>query len=298
MQIEPGDPTVGTRMKISLPRPKDFINFNRRLQRAVKGREMRERKEKEMSKLWENRGVAAALEVIEAFARFSCEIRRKWIWNLNAICEFFHCWILGRFKIRRKWKTMQTCRRCQLESQCEGELGWSIAMITRRKCCDKQRNTKNRHVFLGWCSYTTSIPFENMQQFFSATKSQSSWLNNFINGEWKSPAAIEVNFEVEKVCGRKISLLLKPTKCENEVAIEWTHKSSRSRFSRRLLELRRVTATKEKWTSTKSLLNLIYRSYFENDWIAADERTEEEKRNCCRCRCWHTRHIKLLRVRC
>jgi hypothetical protein len=51
MQIEPGDPTVGTRMKISLPRPKDFINFKRRLQRAVKGREMKERKEKEISKL-------------------------------------------------------------------------------------------------------------------------------------------------------------------------------------------------------------------------------------------------------
>jgi hypothetical protein len=121
-ETEPGDPTVGTRMKISLPRPKDFINFKHWLRRTVKGREMRERKEKEISavargkreKLWEKQR-SAALEVIEAFARFSIAIRRKCIWNLNAICEFLHCWIPRRFEIRRKWKTMQTCRRWQLQ---------------------------------------------------------------------------------------------------------------------------------------------------------------------------------------
>ena len=202
-KIKPNDPTVGTRMKISLPRPKDFINFKRWLQRAVKEREIWERKEKEISwkteKLWENCGDIATLEVIKAFARFSWEI--LWTLHLKFECNLriFHCCILERFEIRRKWKTMQTCRR-RLHLQCEGERGWRITMTTRRKCYDKQRNTKNRHVFLGWCSYMMNIPFENMLRFFILQILKVRGFYNFISS-WKAQQQIKVNLKTGNCVG-------------------------------------------------------------------------------------------------
>lgn len=54
MNSQPSDPRVGTRMKISLPRPKDFINF-KHCDGERKGNERRDserervRKEKEVS---------------------------------------------------------------------------------------------------------------------------------------------------------------------------------------------------------------------------------------------------------
>lgn len=104
------------------------------------------------------------------FLRFSLE---DWL-KMELKFEFFlHFSLLNarRFEIRRKWKKL-----CKLVVVVVVVVD---VVAVRRKCCDKQRNTKNRHVFL---DIPSRASFTIACNIGSATKSQQVRGNyNFIN---------------------------------------------------------------------------------------------------------------------
>lgn len=214
---------------------------------------------------------------IEAFARFSNEIWLKM--HLKFECNLRISALLASEKI---WDSPKMEERCKLvvDGNCNAKVNvvveLRIAMITRRKCCDKQRNTKNRHVFprIGAVTRRAFLSRTCNSFFVCATKSHRSWLLQLHQRRLKAQQQLEWSLSSRKWVGGKFLRLC----CRPNVKIE-----------SRLNGIINHSDPDFLADALKLFLVIIHLDW---EWLSCSSGWLKRNENC-----WHTRHIEHHRVR-